>query len=351
MRTCIRVWLHHPRLFSCLSVMKSIAFSFTRRVLMAAVAAAVATASMPVLAQGSTPLWKPKQPVQITVPFPAGGGVDLVGRALAQELGDIWGVPVVVDNVGGAAGAVGIAKVNVAKPDGLHLAISSAGNVTIGPLLRGAPYEPMQMTHVARLTTSPVLLLARPDLPDADVAAFIESAKQSPETVRFGSGGVGSTPHLAQELMNIRMGVKMLHVPYRGTSPMLTDLIAGHLDVGFSDVSGWSFVTSGKARLLAVSTPTAWEQSPQTPTLEGVLPPYAIENWYGLVAPPGLPAEVQAGLSDAVQQALARESIQKIYANAGFTAAFLPREQFDPFLEKEIALWKEVIEKADIRAE
>lgn len=325
--------------------------TFSRRSMIAALAAGFAAAHLPTWAQDSSTLWKPKLPVQITVPFPAGGGVDLVGRALAQELTEIWGVPVVVDNVGGAAGAVGIAKVNNAKADGLHLAISSAGNVTIGPLLRGAPYEPMRMTHVARLTTSPVLLLARPDLPAKDLAEFIETARKQPETVRFGSGGVGSTPHLAQELMNIRMGVKMLHVPYRGTAPMMADLIAGHLDVAFSDVSGWSFVTSGKARLLAVSTSTPWENSPETATIDSVLPPYAIENWYGLVAPPDLPADVLAGISAAVQQALGRESIQKIYANAGFSPSFMPRETFDPFLEKEIELWREVITKADIRVE
>lgn len=331
--------------------MTSLQQFFSRRKVLGIMALALTASSFSSVAQTNDAPWKPTQTVHITVPFPAGGGVDLVGRALAIELGEQWDVPVIVENVAGAAGAVGIAKVNNADADGLHLAITSAGNITIGPLLRGAPYEPMQMTHVARLTTSPALLLARPDLPEKDLAAFIEAAKKAPETVRFGSGGVGSTLHLAQELMNLRMNTKMLHIPYRGTAPMLSDLIAGHLDVAFSDVSGWSFVTSGKARLLAVSTETPWEYSPETPTINSVLPPYAVDNWYGLVAPPNLPSDVLEGLSSAVEKALQSQTVQTAYATAGLTTAFMPREEFTPFLEKEIALWKEVIEKANIQVE
>jgi tripartite-type tricarboxylate transporter receptor subunit TctC len=295
--------------------------------------------------------WAPDRPVRIIVPFPAGGGLDLVGRVLAEAISPVLGQPVVVENRSGAAGALGIEQVFHAAPDGQTLGITSAGNITIGPLLRRTPYLPLAMTHVTRLTTSPLLLMARKDLPAADLGAFLAWARAKPDEVRFGSGGIGSSTHLALELMNVRMGVQMLHVPYRGTTPLLTDLASGNVDVGFSDAAGWPMVEQGTLRLLAVSTAEPWSRSPSTPVLDGRLGEFRVNNWYGLVAPPGLPASILARLEAVTTEALALPRVQEAYAASGFTASPLPQAAFQPFLAGEIALWNSVIDAAKIERE
>ncbi|MFC0409223.1 Bug family tripartite tricarboxylate transporter substrate binding protein [Roseomonas elaeocarpi] len=295
--------------------------------------------------------WAPDRPVRIVVPFPAGGGLDLVGRVLAEALAPVLGQPVVVDNRSGAAGALGIEQVFRSPPDGETLGITSAGNITIGPLLRKTPYEALELTHVSRLTTSPLLLMARKDLPAADIDGFIAWAKAKPEQVRFGSGGVGSSTHLALELMNIRMGIKMLHVPYRGTTPLLTDLASGNVDVGFSDAAGWPLVEQGTLRLLAVSTAEPWARSPATPVLDGKLGEFRVNNWYGLAAPPALPAPILARLETETARALALPRVRDAYAASGFTASPMPAREFAPYLAGEVALWKGVIETAKIERE
>jgi len=295
--------------------------------------------------------WAPDRPVRIVVPFPPGGGLDLVGRVLGEALAPALGQPVVVENRAGAAGAVGIEALSRAAPDGHTLGITSAGNITIGPLLRKTPYDALALTHVSRLTTSPLLLLARKDLPAPDLDAVLAWARARPEAVRFGSGGIGSSTHLSLELMNLRLGVRMLHVPYRGTTPLLTDLAAGQVDLGFSDAAGWPLVEQGVLRLLAVSTAEPWARSPATPALDGRLGSFRVNNWYGLAAPPGLPAPILARLEVETARALALPRVGGAYAGSGFTAAPMPETQFRPYLAGEIALWKDVIEAAGIERE
>ncbi|MFC3125266.1 Bug family tripartite tricarboxylate transporter substrate binding protein [Pseudoroseomonas globiformis] len=304
-------------------------------------------------ARAAAPLesWKPERPVRIIVPFPAGGGLDLVGRVLADVWNRTLGQPVVVENRAGAAGALGIEQVFHAAPDGHTLGITSAGNITIGPLLRKTPYDPMAMVHVSRLTTSPLLLVARKDLPAADLGAFLTWARTRPEEVRFGSGGIGSSTHLSLALLNIRLGTDMLHVPYRGTAPLLTDLVAGNVDVGFSDAAVWPMLEQGTLKLLGVSTAGAWARSPQTPVLDGRAGEFRVNNWYGLVAPPGLPAPILARLQAEAANALELPRVRDAYATSGFTAAALPEADFRPYLAGEINLWKGVIDAAHIEVE
>ena len=311
--------------------------------------AAAALPAAPRIARAAE--WKPTRPVRIIVPFPAGGGLDLVGRVLAEMWTPVLGQPVVVENKAGAAGALGIEQVFHAAPDGHTLGITSSGNITIGPLLRRTPYEPLALTHVSRLTTSPLLLVARKDLPTQNLDSFLAWARSKPQEVRFASAGIGSSTHLALELLKMRLGVDLLHVPYRGTSPMLTDLAAGVVDVAFSDATVWSMVDQGALSLLGVSTPEPWPRSPQTPVLDGRAGEFRVSNWYGLVAPPGLPPEILARLEAETAKALAQPKVQEAYATSGFTAAALPRKDFQLFLESEVALWKDVIATAKIEVE
>jgi tripartite-type tricarboxylate transporter receptor subunit TctC len=311
----------------------------------------LAAPALPRTTRAAAPVWAPERPIRIIVPFPAGGGLDLVGRVLAEAWSPVLGQPVVVENKAGAAGALGIEQVFRAVPDGHTLGITSAGNVTIGPLLRRTPYDPMAMTHVSRLTTSPLLLVARRDLPAAELDAFLAWARAKPREVRFGSGGIGSSTHLSLELLNIRLGTDMLHIPYRGTAPLLTDLAAGIVDVGFSDAAVWPMIDQGTLKLLAVSTAEPWARSPGTPVLDGRAGEFRVNNWYGLVAPPGLPPAILARLEAEAAAALALPKVRQAYATSGFAAAAMPEQRFAPYLAGEIALWKGVIAAAKIETE
>lgn len=319
--------------------------SLTRR-------AAFGLLAAPALASvGRAAGWAPDRPVKIIVPFPPGGGLDLVGRVLADALAPELSQPVVVDNRAGAAGALGIEQVYQATPDGQTLGITSSGNITIGPLLRRTPYQPMALTHVSRLTTSPLMLVARKGLPVPDLDAFLTWMRARPDEVRFASAGIGSSTHLSLELLNIRLGTRTMNVPYRGTTPMLTDLAAGTVDVAFADATGWPMIEQGALRLLAVSSGEPWARSPATPTLDSRVGDFRVTNWYGLVAPPKLPAPILARFEEETTKALALPKVQQSYAASGFTASPLPQAQFHPFLETEIKLWEGVIGTAKIEKE
>jgi tripartite-type tricarboxylate transporter receptor subunit TctC len=232
--------------------------SVTRRGMFAAGLAAAAAGT----AQAQT---FPNRPIRLVVPFAPGGGVDAVGRILAEPLGTLLGQPVVVENRAGAGGAIGVDAVAKSPPDGYTLSLVSPGNMTAGPVVRPTPYDPMALGFVSMVTRSPLLLVCRNGIAAQTLAEFVALVKRQPDAIRFASGGVGTGTHLAGELMNLRLGTRMVHVPYRGTGPALTDLIAGNVDIFFSDASAWPMVQQGQLRLLAVSSARPWQASPQTP--------------------------------------------------------------------------------------
>lgn len=222
----------------------------------------------------------PARSIRLVVPFAPGGGVDAVGRILAEPLSAALGQTVVVDNRAGAGGAIGVDSVAKSAPDGYTLSLVSPGNMSVGPVVRRTPYDPLALGFVTTVVRSPLLLVCRNSLPARDLAGFVELVKRQPDGIRYASGGVGTGTHLAGELMNLRLGVRMVHVPYRGTGPALTDLVAGNVDIFFSDASAWAMVQQGTLRLLAVSSAARWETSPDTPSVGSVVPSFDISNWY-----------------------------------------------------------------------
>jgi tripartite-type tricarboxylate transporter receptor subunit TctC len=293
----------------------------------------------------------PARPIRLVVPFPPGGGVDAVGRMLAEPLGAALGQPVVVENRAGAGGAIGVDSVAKAPPDGYALAMVSPGNMTVGPVVRPTPYDPLALGMVSRVTTSPLLLVCRNSLPAPDLAAFVALLRRQPDAIRFASGGVGTGTHLAGELMNLRLGVRMAHVPYRGTAPALTDLVAGTVDIFFSDTSAWPMVQQGQLRLLAVSSAARWATSPQTPPVASGVADFDILNWYGVVAPPGTPEPIRARLAAEIAKVLAVPRIVELLGRIGFDAAPQPPADFARFVAAETATWRAVVQAANIRAD
>ncbi|MBP0466467.1 tripartite tricarboxylate transporter substrate binding protein [Roseomonas sp. PWR1] len=303
-------------------------------------------AAGPAMAQGY-----PSRPVRLVVPFPPGGGVDAVARILAEPLGTALGQPVIIENRAGAGGAIGVDSVAKAPPDGHALSMVSPGNMTAGPVVRPTPYDPLGLGFVSMLARSPLLLVCRNSLPAQDLAAFVALLRRQPDAIRFASGGVGTGTHLAAELMNLRLGVRMVHVPYRGTAPALTDLVAGNVDIFFSDTSAWPMVQQGQLRLLAVSSAATWATSPGTPSVGSAVPDFDISNWYGLVAPPGTPAPVRDRLAAELAAILARAEVATVLGRIGFDPAPMPPDAFGAFVRAELETWRAVVQAANIRAD
>jgi tripartite-type tricarboxylate transporter receptor subunit TctC len=321
-------------------------FTPTRRRLGQAVLGAGVLAAPALHAQS----W-PSRPIRLVVPFPPGGGVDAVGRILAEPLGTALGQPVVVENRAGAGGAIGVDSVAKATPDGHVLAMVSPGNMTAGPVVRATPYDPEALGFVTMVARSPLLLVCRNALPAQDLAAFVDLVKRQPDAIRFASGGVGTGTHLAGELLNLRLGVRMVHVPYRGTAPALTDLIANNVDIFFSDASAWPMAQQGQLRLLAVSSAARWQASPDTPPVGSVVQGFDVSNWYGMVAPPETPEPVRGRLAQEVGRILAREEISTVLRRLGFEPAPTTPAAFAAHVRAEIATWRGVVQAANIRVE
>lgn len=249
----------------------------------------------------------PDAPITFTVPFPAGGGVDLVARLFAQHIGQATGANVVVENRAGAGGTIGVGMTARAPADGYHIVLGSPGNISIAPsAYRNLPYRPIKdFKPIAMGVQMPILLLTHPGAPFTNVADLIKYGKANPDKLSYGSGGTGTSQHLAGALFAQKAGIDAVHVPYKGTAPVLTDLMGGRLDYTFGDTSMIPSVKAGKLKLLGVAGATRSTLLPDTPTLdEAGLPGYAATNWYGFFAPAGTPDAAVAWLSKQIQAAL-----------------------------------------------
>lgn len=291
----------------------------------------------------------PSRPVRLIVPYPAGGGVDVAARILAEPVARRLGQPVIIDNRSGAGGAIGTEAMANAPADGYTLVVSVPGPITVGPNLRPHPYSVATMTHVLRIVLSPLVLIARRDLPADDVAGLVQLVRQRPEGIRYASGGAGTGTHMTGELFALRAGGRMLHVPYRGAAPAVTDLMAGQVDIYFSDTSAIALVRQGQVKALGVTTKERWPGLPEVPALNETLDGFDISNWYGISAPAGTPADIVARLDAAFRAALAEPDVVSRLATTGFMPAPLGSREFSAFIAAESRVWAEVIEKAGIR--
>ncbi len=317
----------------------------TRRILLTAVAAPVVAR-----AQG----W-PERVVRLVVPYPPGGSNDIVARLLAEALREQLGQPCVVENRAGAGGSVGADAVAKAAPDGHVLLLAAPGPLTTNDLLFSSlPYDPLRdLRAVALVATVPMVLLATRGLEVADVAGLIALAKRQPNGLSFGSSGNGSTNHLAGELFKAMAGVEMVHVPYRGAAPAMTDLIGGRVQVMFDNMPGvLPQLRGGQVRGLAVAGAARARAVPELPTVaESGLPGFEASSWFGLAAPAATPAAVVARINAAVLAALAMPALQARLAEAGAEPGALDAEATAAFVQAERAKWAAVIRQSGARAD
>ena len=265
----------------------------------------------------------PAKTIRIVVPYPAGGGVDIAGRAIAQQLAANFGVSVIVDNRPGAGGTIGTEHVAKSAPDGYTLLVSGRGPLAAAPLTNpNLPYVTARdIAAVSNLVTAPYLLSAHPSVPAANARELIALAKAQPGRLNVVSGGAGGGQHIAAEEFNLLAHTRMTHVAYKGTAPAITDLIGGHADLGFLDAAALPQILSGRLKALGISGTTRYEPLPNVPTIaESGLPGFVSITWYALLAPAGTPRETIARLNAETVRALAQPDMKAKLLTQGLIA-------------------------------
>ena len=307
--------------------------------------AALAMLATPAIAQ-------PTRPVRLVVPFPPGGSNDVIARPLAEKLAPRLGQPVIVENRPGAGGAIGAAQVAQLAPDGLTLMVTSS-SFAASAVIQRTPYDAQtSFEAVAVLARAPFLVLTALEFPPRDIPSLIEFARRNPGRVDFGSSGPGGINHFVTEYFALRAGVQMNHVPYRGMPPAVTDLVAGHIQLLITTMASASgAIRDGRVRLLAYAAEGAPASNPPATTVRATGLDYEASIWWGLLAPRGLPPSVSASLQAAVREALAEPDIARIYESEGARPAFAPAAAFQAELAADIVRYREVAQRANIRAE
>jgi tripartite-type tricarboxylate transporter receptor subunit TctC len=294
----------------------------------------------------------PNKPIKIIVCVPAGGGVDTVTRIVADGLQKKFGQTVVVENRGGAAGNIGAEAVFNADPDGYTLLAAQPAPLTINPLLYPKlAFDPTRFEPVSIMTVIPNVLLVRPDFPAKTAQEFMAYVKANPGKVNYASQGIGTTSHLTAALFERVAGVKLVHVPYKGTTPALNDIVASHVDMIFMEVAAAiKLHQGGKARILAVATDKRIANLADIPTLsEAGMGAIQSSAWNAIAAPPKTPPAIVAKLSKAVDEVLHGPAVQKHFAQVNLQPVGGSPANAGAFIKKETQVWGDVIQKAGIK--
>jgi len=314
---------------------------------------AAGAAALPAMPRAAAALDYPTRPVHLVSCFPAGGPNDIVARLLGQCLSERLARPFVIENRPGAGGTVGTEVVVRASPDGytlLHVSTSHPINAT---LYDNLSYNFIRdIVPVASSTRMPLVMEVNPSFPAKTVPEFIAFAKANPAKINMASGGIGTTPHVAGELFKMMTGVSMVHVPYRGTAPEITDLLGGQVQVFFDPITGSiGYIRAGKLRALAVTTATRSDALPDIPTVGEFAPGYEATQWYGIGAPKNTPAEIIEKLNKEINAGLADRKIKERLADLGGVPMPMSATEFGKFIADETEKWAKVIKFANIKPE
>lgn len=316
----------------------------------AAVAAVCVGAAAPAFAQSAFPT----KPVTIVAAFPPGGTVDLLSRILSQKLGEDWKQTVIVENRPGASGMIGSQHVSRAAPDGHTLMVVPITHVTNSSLFSKVPYDPIEdFTPISMLAASPLMLVVNNSSPIKSVNDLVALAKTQPDRLNCGSGGTGTSQHLACELFKSTAKVQIKHVPYKGNAAAMTDVMGGQIEMLFDQMAtAVPHVKAGRVRAVAVSTARRSGAMPDVPTIaESGVPGYESTAWFGIVGPPGMPKEVVSQINASLRKALARPDVQKQLGDQGLDLTPTSPDEFRGTLKSEMAKWAAVIKQAGVKAD
>ena len=322
---------------------------FTRLAVRIAAMALACTTAGAALAQAER--W-PARPVTLVVPFPPGGGTDTGARILAEQLGRRWGSTVVVDNKGGAAGQIGADFVAKSRPDGYTLMMGNVGTQAINPsLYKKLPYDADKaFAPIVLVAELPLAMMVNPAVPARTVKDFIAYAKTKPGELSYSSSGAGGGPHLAAEMFKDSTGTFIVHVPYRGGGPAVSDLIAGHVQLSFMTVFEASgHLKAGKLRALAVTSDKRVPALPDVPTLaEAAVPGFNSISWIGLLAPAGLPPDLTEKIAADVRAVMAQDEVHRKFVELGATPAAGTPAAFGKLIEADRQRYARIIQSRRI---
>lgn len=293
----------------------------------------------------------PSKPIQIIVPYAAGGSTDQLARSLQQSMSDTLGQPVVIVNKPGAGGTIGVDHVVRSPADGYTLVFGNTGPNAIVSLTRKVPYDPIKdLQPISTVALTPMMLAVSADNPAKTVKEFIAYAKQPNVNINFGSTGNGGISHLAGEYFNKLAGIHMLHIPYSGAAPMLPAFGGGQLQAAFvTGLDGTNMISSGKVRYLAVGTKQPTSVAPGLPTVAADVPGFECVAWFGLLAPKGIPADVLQKLNKAVVVAVATPEVQKMFIDRWIEPRSSTPEELAQRIKDEQILWASVVKAANIQ--
>jgi len=311
---------------------------------------ALACLSVPALAEDY-----PTRPVTLVVPFPPGGSTNIVMRIIADKLSELLGQQVVVDNRSGAGGTVGTRSVAKSAPDGYTISLGYTGTLAVGPsLYSNVGYDPRKdFAPIGRVATAPNTLVVHPSFPVKSIAELIAYAKAHPGQVNFGSAGVGTVSHIAGEYFASEAGIKLTHIPYKGTGPAMTDLLGGHIPMAFAPIpASHENAKSGNLRMLAVTSLRRSSLMPEVPTIaESGLPGYEAVLRYGIVAPAGTPRAIVERLNGELNKALASDDVRKRLALEGAEPVPGTPEDYAADIDREETQWAKVVKASGAKVE
>jgi tripartite-type tricarboxylate transporter receptor subunit TctC len=295
----------------------------------------------------------PNRPIKMLVGFGAGGGTDIAARIMAQKMSEILGQSIVVENRTGASGMIAAEDEAKSTPDGYVLMMGSQTTYAVAPnLYRKVTLDAAKdFAGVALTGASPLVLVVNPSFAAHSVKDVIAMAKADPGKINFGTGGLGTTPHMTAELFQYTAGIKMVHVAYRGEAPAINDLLAGQIPLMFANLSAvMGNLKAGTLRALAVTGAHRSPSAPDIPTVaESALPGFEAETWWGIVAPAGTPHAILTKLNAAARKALADDDTKRRFADLGMTNGGSSPEELDAYIKSEIAKWSKVIKDANIQ--
>jgi tripartite-type tricarboxylate transporter receptor subunit TctC len=295
----------------------------------------------------------PNRPIRFIAAFPPGSASEILGRVVGQKLEERWGQPVVVETRPGAGGTIGADVVAKSAPDGYTLLVGSSAEITVGvSLYAKLPYDPVRdLAPVIVIAPVPNIVVINPSVPVTSVKEFVAMARSKPGQINFGSSGNGTTSHLAGEMLKLQAGIDMVHIPYRGSPPALTDLLGGRISVMFAPLTtALPHVKAGKLVALAVSSPRRSSAIPELPTLmESGFPDFEASIWFGLLAPAGTPKDIIAKLNGEVGKILQLPDVRETLGKQGAEPVGGTSEEYGALIKKDIAKWAKVVKESGAR--
>ncbi len=310
----------------------------------------LATASLLCTSIGIAAETYPDKPVQIVVPYAPAGLTDNVARYFGAQLKDVWKQPVIVENKPGASATLGAAAVARATPDGYTLLLGSVGMATNPLMFRALPYQASELTPLALVALAPNVLFVHPSVPATNVKELIEYARKNPGVLSFASTGFGSSPHLAAELFAASAGIKILHVPYKGTGAAINDFLGGQVKAYFDTMQSMRYVQDGKLRALAVATDKRLAEAPDLPTVEesGLAPGVISSSWFGFFTQTAVPEARRQQIAGALLEVAGKKQTQEQLRTFGLIPIALGPQEYKKFMQAETDRWGAVIKAQNI---